>query len=82
MVFHPKCGDWEEVNDWHIPIPDKKPNPEEPLIVRPISCSTFFERRCLLSYSIQEAFSRKFSKVCKANTSAYFCIESAVFPIR
>ena len=36
LVFHPKCGDWEEVNDWHIPIPDKKPNPEEPFIVRPI----------------------------------------------
>ena len=30
LVFQPKCGDWEEVNDWKIDTPLGKPEPIEP----------------------------------------------------
>ena len=51
MVFHPKCGDWEAVNDWHIPIPDKKPTPEEPFIVRPIFHTALIEKEAFSEIS-------------------------------
>ena len=32
VVFQPKCGDWEEVNNWHIDTSHtaEKPEPIEP----------------------------------------------------
>ena len=30
VVFQPKCGDWEELNNWEIEVPPGKPEPEEP----------------------------------------------------
>ena len=32
LFFQGKCGDWEEVNNWDITIPDGKPTPEEPIL--------------------------------------------------
>lgn len=32
LVLQGKCGAWEEVNDWEIPIPDGKPEPQEPTL--------------------------------------------------
>ena len=35
LTFQGTCGDWEEVNDWHIEIPNGKPEPEEPTMPDP-----------------------------------------------
>ena len=41
VVFQPKCGDWEEVNNWHIDTSHtaEKPEPIEPELP-PVRSST------------------------------------------
>jgi hypothetical protein len=32
LVLQGQCGDWEEVNDWELPIPEGKPEVEDPVL--------------------------------------------------
>ena len=36
-----QCGDWEEVNNWEINLPEGKPEPEEP-VLPPVSGINLF----------------------------------------